>query len=50
MGSGENGSVSTMIVRAYRTEDLPAMIAIWNEVVEEGVAFPQEEFLEEYSL
>ena len=36
-----------MIVRAYRTEDLPAMIAIWNEVVEEGVAFPQEEYLDE---
>ena len=36
-----------MIVRAYRTEDLPAMIAIWNDVVEEGVAFPQEEFLDE---
>ena len=34
-------------VRAYETEDLPAMIAIWNEVVEEGVAFPQEEFLDE---
>ncbi len=36
-----------MIVRAYRTEDLPAMISIWNEVVEEGAAFPQEEFLDE---
>ena len=36
-----------MIVRAYRTEDLPDMISIWNEVVEEGVAFPQEEFLDE---
>lgn len=36
-----------MIVRAYRTEDLPVMISIWNEVVEEGVAFPQEEFLDE---
>lgn len=36
-----------MIVRAYRTEDLPTMISIWNEVVEEGVAFPQEEFLDE---
>ena len=23
------------------------MIAIWNEVVEEGVAFPQEEYLDE---
>ena len=34
-----------MTVRAYRSEDLPAMIAIWNEVVEEGIAFPQEECL-----
>ena len=30
-------------VRAYREEDLPAMAAVWNEVVEEGIAFPQEE-------
>ena len=29
-------------IRAYREEDLWEMIAIWNEVVEEGVAFPQE--------
>ncbi len=28
-------------VREYKKEDLPAMTAIWNEVVEEGVAFPQ---------
>lgn len=34
-----------MIVREYREADLPAMIAIWNEVVEDGVAFPQEELL-----
>ena len=34
-----------MIVRAYGKDDLDAMIQIWNEVVEEGVAFPQEEFL-----
>ena len=34
-----------MIVRKYREADLDAMTAIWNEVVEEGVAFPQEEFL-----
>ena len=33
------------IVRAYREEDLPAMKAIWNEVVEEGLAFPQEDCL-----
>lgn len=30
-------------VRAYREDDLPAMVAIWNEVVRDGVAFPQEE-------
>lgn len=34
-----------MIVRAYKKSDLGAIIQIWNEVVEEGVAFPQEEFL-----
>lgn len=34
-----------MIVRVYEKSDLDAMIQIWNEVVEEGVAFPQEEFL-----
>ena len=32
-------------VRGYRNEDMEAMIAIWNEVVEEGIAFPQEELL-----
>ncbi len=31
-----------MIVRKYRQEDIPAMMKIWNKVVEEGVAFPQE--------
>jgi len=35
-----------MIVRAYGQQDLEAMIRIWNEVVEEGVAFPQEECLD----
>lgn len=34
-------------VRAYTPADLPAMIRIWNEVVEDGVAFPQEELLDE---
>lgn len=34
-----------MIVRAYEERDLDAMIQIWNEIVEEGVAFPQEELL-----
>ena len=33
-------------VRPYRNEDLPAIAAIWNQVVEDGVAFPQEEPLD----
>ena len=33
------------MIRAYSLSDLPAMIGIWNEVVEDGVAFPQEEKL-----
>lgn len=36
-----------IVVREYQEKDLPAMIRIWNEVVEEGIAFPQEEFLDE---
>lgn len=32
-----------LVVRAYEAADLPAMIALWNDVVEEGIAFPQEE-------
>ena len=34
-----------MIVRGYDEKDIVRMIAIWNEIVEEGVAFPQEECL-----
>ena len=34
-----------MNVRRYTDRDLPEMIEIWNEVVEEGIAFPQEETL-----
>lgn len=34
-----------MKIRAYNEADLPAMIAIWNEVVDDGIAFPQEEDL-----
>ena len=34
-----------IIVRAYQEEDLAAMAAIWNEVAEEGLAFPQEDCL-----
>lgn len=35
-----------MIIRAYEQKDLPGMIAIWNEIVEDGIAFPQEEILD----
>ena len=34
-------------IRSYQPSDLPAMTAIWNEVVEEGIAFPQKEALDE---
>ena len=36
-----------MEIRAYRDRDIPAMVHIWNEVVEEGVAFPQLDLLNE---
>lgn len=36
-----------MIIRQYEEKDIPSMISIWNEVVEDGVAFPQEELLDE---
>lgn len=32
-------------VRPFENKDLPQMIAIWNEVVEDAIAFPQEDFL-----
>lgn len=32
-------------VRAYSPTDIPSMIRIWNEVVDEGIAFPQEDYL-----
>ncbi len=34
-----------LVVRKYTEADLSEMIRIWNEVVEEGIAFPQEELL-----
>lgn len=34
-----------MTIREYRASDLTEMTAIWNEVVEDGIAFPQEELL-----
>ena len=32
-------------VRKYNSDDIEAMVEIWNEVVKEGAAFPQEELL-----
>ena len=34
-----------IILRKYTKEDIPRMLDIWNEIVEEGSAFPQEELL-----
>ncbi len=34
-----------MIIRKFESKDIPEMITIWNEVVEEANAFPQEEGL-----
>ncbi|MBR6996825.1 MAG: GNAT family N-acetyltransferase [Ruminococcus sp.] len=36
-------------VEKYSSADIADMIRIWNEVVEEGIAFPQEELLDETS-
>lgn len=35
------------MIRKYTEADTPAMIEIWNEVVGDGIAFPQEEELDE---
>ena len=36
-----------MTVRPYTADDIQAMTDIWNEVVAQGIAFPQEEPLNE---
>ncbi|MCM1386003.1 MAG: GNAT family N-acetyltransferase [Bacillus sp. (in: Bacteria)] len=35
-----------MKIRQYKESDIDSMITIWNEVVEEGIAFPQENLLD----
>ena len=35
-----------ILVRDFGQQDIPAMVKIWNEVVEDGIAFPQEELLD----
>ena len=36
-----------IMIRKYKSDDLLDLIRIWNQVVEDGVAFPQEECLTE---
>lgn len=38
-----------IIIRKYTEKDLKEMITIWNDVVDEGIAFPQEDFLSDTS-
>ena len=39
------GKKMKILMRKYEEKDLIEMIQIWNEIVEEGNAFPQEEIL-----
>lgn len=34
-------------VRGFTHKDLPDMITIWNEIIEDGIAFPQTELLDD---
>ena len=36
-----------MLIRSYEKKDLKEMTVIWNEVVTDGIAFPQEDILDE---
>ncbi|MCQ2520715.1 MAG: GNAT family N-acetyltransferase, partial [Lachnospiraceae bacterium] len=38
-----------MAVRKYTENDIHKMVIIWNQVVEDGVAFPQEDYLDDES-
>lgn len=42
-------NTENIMIRKYEKDDLPDLIRIWNQVVEDGVAFPQEECLDEVS-
>ena len=39
----------SITVREFTPEDIPAMLTIWNEIVDTGIAFPQMEPLDEKS-
>ena len=47
ISDGRKRNNMNITVRKYNRQDLSSMTAIWNEVVEEGAAFPQEEMLTE---
>jgi len=34
-----------VLIREFTEHDIPAMLVIWNEVVDDGIAFPQKENL-----
>lgn len=38
-----------MEIREYTESDVPRMVHIWNEVIAEGIAFPQLDYLDEES-
>lgn len=40
-------NTENIMIRKYEKDDLSDLIRIWNQVVEDGVAFPQEECLDE---
>lgn len=37
------------MLRDYKTQDLPQMCRIWNDIIAQGDAFPQQELLDEQS-
>lgn len=37
----------SLIIREFNSNDLPQMISIWNDIVADGIAFPQETLLNE---
>lgn len=43
------GNTMNIIVRKYNKNDIEEMNRIWNEVVEEGIAFPQTQLLDKNS-
>lgn len=38
-----------IVIREYTKSDLADMIQIWNDVIDDGVAFPQEDLLTDHS-